>query len=182
MDSMTPRVRIYPVVLSGDPVLEQPAQTVGVFNTEELLDLLGAMFETMYASRGIGLAAPQIGISKRICVIDISGQIEPTPMNQLVLINPEVISQSGCQIDPEGCLSLPGFRSPVRRPMKITVRAQNFRGEASELEAEGLLARCMLHEIDHLAGKLFINHLTNLKRELIHNRIRKLRQAGLWTA
>src|SRR5215468_3047009 len=117
---------IYPIVKYGDPVLEKPAAAVTVFDNE-LKKLIEDMFESMYAAKGVGLAAPQIGISKRIAVIDLS--VAEDPAQKLVLINPEVIHREGTQIGEEGCLSIPGFREQVRRAKKVTVRAQNIKGE-----------------------------------------------------
>src|SRR5579875_3429450 len=125
-----------------------------------------------------GAAAPQIGVSKRISVIDVSAGEDES--QKLILINPEIVSQEGSQIGEEGCLSLPGFRDQVRRANKVTVRAQNERGESIEVVGEELLARALQHEIDHLNGILFISHLSPLKRDLIRRKIRKLQKAGEW--
>ena len=114
---------VYPIVLYGEPVLEKQAATVTEFDTPELHKLLDDMFESMYAARGVGLAAPQIGISRRIAVIDLS--VSEDPEQKIVLINPEVIHREGAHTQEEGCLSLPGFREHVTRPQKVTVRAQN---------------------------------------------------------
>lgn len=170
----------YPIRVYGDPVLTQPAAKVGVFNTYELRELLRRMFYTMYAANGVGLAAPQIGISKRIAVIDISGSEAMDPKQMLVLINPEILERSGAQRCEEGCLSLPGFFAPVERPGRVTVRAQNYMGEWTEATGEGLLARVLLHEVEHLDGTLFTTHLSVLKRDLIRRRIHKRRRDGTW--
>jgi peptide deformylase len=162
----------------GEPVLEQVAETVAEFDTAELHELIADMWETMYAAKGVGLAAPQIGLSKRISVIDISVGEDET--KKIVIINPEVISREGKQTGEEGCLSLPGFRELVTRANKVTVRAQNEKGEMIELCGEELLARALEHEIDHLNGVLFINHLSALKRDIIRRKIRKLQKAGEW--
>ena len=169
---------IYPIVKFGEPVLETPAATVEEFDTPELHKLIEDMFESMYAAKGVGLAATQIGISKRIAVIDCSnGQ---NPEEKLVLINPEIIKVEGSQTSEEGCLSLPGFRENVSRGKRVTVRAQNAKGESFEMTGEDLLARAFLHETDHLNGKLYISHVSVLKRDLIKRRIRKLVKAGEW--
>jgi peptide deformylase len=139
-----------------------------------------SLFETMYASHGVVLAAPQVGVSKRLTVIDITGGEEGTEPDRIVLINPEVIAREGKQTGEEGCLSIPGFREPVTRAKKATVRAQNARGEWFEISGEDLLARAFLHEIDHLNGILFLSHLSALKRDLIKRRIKKLQKAGEW--
>ncbi len=169
---------IYPIVKYGDPVLEKQAATVSEFDTPELHTLLEDMFESMYAARGVGLAAPQIGISKRIAVIDVSTGEDPEA--KLVLINPEIIKVEGVQSSEEGCLSIPGFRENVNRGKKVTVRAQNAKGEFWEQTGEDLLARAFQHETDHLHGKLYITHVSALKRDLIRRKIKKLVKDGEW--
>ncbi len=162
----------------GEPILEQRAEPVTEFNTPELEQLIADMFETMYAAKGVGLAAPQIGLGKCISVIDISVGEDET--KKLVIINPEVVSTEGKQVGEEGCLSIPGFREPVSRANKVTVKALNQKGEAIELQGEELLARAFLHEIDHLKGVMFINHLSALKRDIIRRKIKKLQKSGEW--
>jgi len=169
---------VYPIVKYGQPVLETQAETITEFDTPELHKLLADMFESMYAARGVGLAAPQIGIGQRIAVIDITGGEEKG--EKLVLINPEIIKVEGSQTGEEGCLSLPGFRETVTRPKFVTVRAQDAKGETYEMTGEDLLARAFLHETDHLNGKLYINHISPLKRDLIRRKIRKLQKADEW--
>ena len=169
---------IYPIVKYGNPVLEQPAETVTEFDTLELNKLVDDMFESMYAARGVGLAAPQIGIGRRIAVIDTSAGEDPA--QKLVLINPEVLRKEGTQTIEEGCLSIPGFREDVRRSKKVTIRAQNAKGDFFEMTGEDLLARAFLHETDHLNGRLYITHVSPLKRDLIRRKIRKLQKAGEW--
>jgi peptide deformylase len=169
---------VYPIVKYGDPVLETPAEPVAEFDTPELHKLLDDMFESMYAARGVGLAATQIGIGRRIAVIDTSAGERPE--EKLVLINPEIIRIEGNQVGEEGCLSVPGFREQVRRGHRVTVRAQNARGEWFERTGEDLLARAFQHETDHLNGILYINHVSVLKRDLIRRKIRKLAKAGEW--
>ncbi|MCU0246995.1 MAG: peptide deformylase [Bryobacter sp.] len=167
----------YRIVKYGDPVLETPAAAIETFDGE-LQQLVDDMFETMYANKGIGLAAPQIGLSQRLTVIDTSAGEDPNA--KVVLINPEIIAKEGTQTGEEGCLSIPGFREPVTRAMKVRVRAQNPKGETIEVEGEELLARAMQHEMDHLNGVLFLSHLSPLKRDLIRRKIRKLEKAGEW--
>jgi peptide deformylase len=164
----------------GDPVLERAAEPVTEieFDTPELRELIGDMWETMYSAKGVGLAAPQIGVSKRISVIDIS--VGEDESKKIVIINPEITSKEGSQTGEEGCLSLPGFREPLTRANQVTVQAQNEKGETIELAGEELLARAFLHEIDHLNGILFIAHLSALKRDLIRRKIKKLQKAGEW--
>jgi len=169
---------IYPIVKYGDPVLERPAATVTEFDTPELRQFLDDMFESMYAAKGVGLAAPQIGISKRIAVIDTTTGEEVG--QKLVLINPEIIGKEGSQSGEEGCLSLPTFRETVTRAKKVTVRAFDAMGKPFEMTGEDLLARAFLHETDHLNGTLYISHISPLKRDLIRRKIRKLQKANEW--
>ena len=175
---MGPQTTIYTIVKYGDPVLETPAEPIEEFGTSELRELVESMFESMYAAKGLGLAAPQIGISRRLAVIDTSAGQDPAA--RVVLINPEIVEQNGRQVGEEGCLSIPGFREDVKRAMKIRLRAQNVEGEWFETGGEELLARAMQHELDHLNGILFINHVSPLKRDLIKRKIRKLAKAGEW--
>jgi peptide deformylase len=168
---------IYPIVKYGDPVLENPAETVKVFD-EGLQKLIDDMFESMYAAHGVGLAAPQIGIGKRIAVIDVTFKEDPNA--KLVLINPEIIKTEGKQRGTEGCLSLPDFREDVTRPNIVTVRAQDVNGEWFETTGDELLARALMHETEHLQGKLYISHVSRLKRDMIKRKIKKLMRAGEW--
>ena len=162
----------------GEPMLERPADPITDFDTPELRELIGDMWETMYAAKGVGLAAPQIGSGTRVSVIDVSVGEDET--KKIVIINPEILSSEGTQTGEEGCLSIPGFREPVTRANQVTVRAQNEKGETIELSGEELLARAFQHEIDHLNGILFINHLSTLKRDIIRRKIKKLQKAGEW--
>ncbi len=168
---------IYPIVKYGDPVLERTAAPVTAFDAA-LRKLIEDMFESMYAAHGVGLAAPQIGISKRIAVIDVT--FKDDPAEKMVLINPEIVHKEGHQRSNEGCLSLPEFHEKVARPNRVTVRAQDVLGKTFERTGEELLARAFLHETDHLNGKLFISHISALKRDLIKRKIRKLAKAGDW--
>ena len=169
---------IYPIVKLGDPVLEREADTVTEFDTPELHKFLDDMFESMYAAKGVGLAAPQIGFGRKIAVIDVSNGENPD--DKLVLINPKIVKVEGKQVGEEGCLSIPGFREQVRRGRVVTVRAQNARGEEFEKTGEDLLARAFLHETDHLYGRLYITHISTLKRDLMKRKIKKLQRAGDW--
>jgi peptide deformylase len=168
---------IHPIVKYSDPVLEAVTQPVETFD-EELATLVADMFESMYAASGVGLAAPQIGIRRRLAVIDVSNGKNPEA--RIVCANPEIIHTEGEQREEEGCLSLPGFRGHVLRPQFVTVRAQDATGKQFEMRGEGLLARAFCHEIDHLNGVLFIAHLSLLKRDLIRRKIRKMKKAGEW--
>jgi peptide deformylase len=170
-------VKIHEVVKYPDPILARKGDEVTEF-TPELEQLVEEMFDSMYAAQGIGLAAPQIGISKQITVIDVS--FKEDPKDKLVLINPVVLDRRGKQTEEEGCLSLPEVREKVQRAEWVKVRAQNAKGEFFEVEGEELLARALLHEIDHLHGILFIDHLSRLKRDLVHRRIKKLQRNGEW--
>ena len=169
---------VYPIVKLGDPVLEREAEKVTEFDTPELHKFLDDMFESMYAAKGVGLAAPQIGIGRRIAIIDVSNGANPT--DKIVLINPSIVHVEGKQVGEEGCLSIPGFREPVRRGRLVTARAQNAKGEAIEITGEDLLARALLHETEHLEGRLYITHISALKRDLIKRKIKKKQRAGEW--
>ena len=161
----------------GAAVLEQEAQLVTQFD-DRLRQLVADMFETMYAAQGVGLAAPQIGISQQLAVIDITTGKDPAA--RLVLANPQIIAREGRQTQEEGCLSLPGYHADVTRPQRVTLRALDATGREYTLTGEDLLARALCHEIDHLHGRLFIQHLSALKRDLIRRKIRKLARAGEW--
>jgi peptide deformylase len=166
------------IVKYGDPVLETPCDPVEEFNTPDLDQLISDMFETMYDAKGVGLAAPQIGLSRRVTVIDCSaGEDEG---ERLVLINPRIVEAEGEQIGEEGCLSIPGFRENVKRPFRVKAHAQDAKGQWYEVEGDELLARAICHENDHLNGVLFLQHISPLKRELIKRKIRKLRKKGEW--
>jgi peptide deformylase len=166
-----------PLARYGDPVLQRTAEPVTVFDAA-LDRLIDDMIDTMYAAPGIGLAAPQVGESTRVCVIDLS--VGKKGGELLTLINPEFVSREGMQLEDEGCLSVPGFTSTVARPARATVRALDRTGQSRTYEATGLLARAFQHEIDHLDGLLFLDHLRGLKRDLIKRRIRKLQRSGKW--
>lgn len=168
---------IYSIVKFGNPVLERAAEPITTFD-DDLKKLVEDMFESMYEARGVGLAAPQIGISKRLAVIDVSFKEDPNA--KLVLVNPEILRAEGKHTQPEGCLSIPEFREPVNRARKVTIRAQDVNGKWYEKTGEDLLARAFLHETDHLNGKLYISHISALKRDLMKRKIRKLMKAGEW--
>jgi peptide deformylase len=168
---------IYPIVKYGDPVLETPGKPVTDFG-DDLQKLIADMFESMYAAQGVGLAAPQIGISLRLAVIDVSFKEDPTA--KLVLANPQIIKVDGKQTQQEGCLSIPEFRENVTRPKSVTIRAQDAHGQWYEKTGEELLARAFVHETDHLDGKLYISHISALKRDMIKRKIKKLQKNGEW--
>lgn len=159
-------IRIYP-----DPVLRVQCPQVDEFDGN-LEQLAADMIETMHAAPGIGLAAPQVGVETRLAVVDVSvGEIEK---ELHVLVNPELLEEHGQIIDVEGCLSIPEVTDKVTRPEKIRVRAQDLAGKSYELEVEELAARAICHEIDHLNGVLFVDHLTGLRRERAKRRLKRL--------
>src|SRR5215470_8700183 len=172
-----PARKVYPIVKYGDPVLEKPAAAIKKFD-KELETLAEDMFASMYAAQGVGLAAPQVGKSIRLAVVDVTAGKNPEA--KIVLVNPEIIHGEGEVREEEGCLSIPGFRGYVVRPQFVTVRAQNAKGETFEIRGENLLARAFCHEIDHLNGVLFLQHLSMLKRDLIRRKIKKMRKEGEW--
>ena len=175
--SPAPPRKIYNIVKYGDPILEKPTKIVTNFDAE-LAELAEDMFASMYAAQGVGLAAPQIGKGIRMTVVDVTAGKNPEA--KIVLVNPEIIHAEGEKREEEGCLSIPGFRGYVIRPLFVTVRAQTVTGETFELRGEDLLARAFCHEIDHLNGVLFIQHLSMLKRDLIRRKIKKLKKQGEW--
>jgi peptide deformylase len=170
-------VKIHQVVKFPDPVLARMCTPITVFD-DALRTLVAEMFESMYVAQGIGLAAPQINIPYRLTVIDVSFKKDPS--DKLVLINPEILETEGKQVEEEGCLSLPDIREKVQRAAWVKVKAQNEHGKWFEVEGEELLARALLHEIDHLNGVLFIDRISRLKRELALRKIRKMQKNGEW--
>lgn len=172
-----PPRKIYNIVKYGDPILEKNTVAVTKFDAE-LAELAEDMFASMYAAQGVGLAAPQIGKNLRIAVVDVT--VGKNSEAKIVLVNPEIIHAEGEKREEEGCLSIPGFRGYVVRPLFVTVRAQTVTGESFEIRGEDLLARAFCHEIDHLHGVLFIQHLSMLKRDLIRRKIKKMRKQGEW--
>jgi len=174
---MATATKIHEIVKYPDPILSKRGEPVTVFDAN-LKTLVEEMFESMYAAQGIGLAAPQIGISQRLTVIDIS--FKKNPEEKIVLINPEVIEKKGKQYEEEGCLSLPEIREKVNRAAWVKVRAQDVEGNWFVIEGEELLARALQHDIDHLDGVLFIDHLSRLKRDLVKRQIKKMQKNGEW--
>jgi peptide deformylase len=171
------KVKIHEIVKYPDPVLSKAGQPVSVFD-DKLKTLVEEMFESMYEAHGIGLAAPQIGLSQRLTVIDLS--FRKNPEEKIVLVNPEVIEREGKQYEEEGCLSLPEIRERVNRAAHVKVRAQDVEGKWFEVEGDELLARAFQHEIDHLDGILFLDRLSRLKRDLLVRKIKKLIKNGEW--
>ena len=168
---------IQTIVKYPDPIISQPGEPVTEFNAE-LRKLVADMFETTYANQGIGLAAPQVGVSKRVTVIDVS--MGKVPKDKLVLINPEIIFSEGKLYDEEGCLSFPDIREKVVRAAKVRIRAQDEKGKWFEMDGDDLLARAFQHEIDHLDGVLFLFRMSALKRSLNLRKIRKMQADGEW--
>lgn len=168
---------ILQIVKYPEPVLQQPGEPVTEFDGE-LRKFVADMFETMYASQGIGLAAQQVGRAKRITVIDLSQGKDPA--QKLVLINPEVIHREGKQYEEEGCLSFPEIREKISRAARVRIRAQDAHGKWFEMAGEELLSRAFQHEIDHLDGVLFIFRMSPLKRDLTLRKIRKMQREGTW--
>ena len=168
------------IKLYGDPVLEVDCDPVAEaeFGQDELKQLVDDMFETMYEAKGVGLAAPQVGIKKRLFIVDVTSGEEPG--QKLVLINPEIVETEGEQVGEEGCLSIPGFRADVKRAFKTKARARDVEGREFEVSGEELLSRAILHENDHLNGVLFLRHLSTLKRATIIRKIKSLRKKGEW--
>ena len=168
---------IRPILRFGEPPLQARAADVGEL-TPDIQKLIDDMIETMYAAPGIGLAAPQIGASLRIFVVDLS--LGRKPDDLMVFINPEFVELEGMQLEEEGCLSVPGFNATVARPMRAVIRGLDRQGAMHTVEATELLARAFQHEMDHLDGKLFLDRVRGIKRDLIVKKIRKMARAGKW--
>lgn len=166
-----------PIVHYGVSGLHARAAPVEKFDAD-LQQLIDDMIDTMYAAPGVGLAAPQVGVPLRVCVIDLS--VGKRGGELLTLVNPEMVECEGMQLEDEGCLSVPGFTATVARPARVVVRALDREGKPRVIEGTELLARALQHELDHLDGKLFLDRLRGIKRELIVRRIRKLQRAGRW--
>lgn len=159
------------ILLYPDPVLRRRATEVESFDGE-LARLVDDLAATMLAAPGVGLAAPQVGVSLRVAVVNVGAG---TPEDRLhVLVNPRLVAVEGLQAEEEGCLSIPGLSEKVARPRRVVVEARDRAGEPVRIEGEGLLARALCHEIDHLDGILFIDRLTGLRKELALRRLRKL--------
>lgn len=168
---------IRPIVKYGASVLHAPAATItGI--TGELGDIITDMVQTMYAAPGVGLAAPQIGLPLRLFVVDVS--VGRRANELMTFINPEFVDRDGMQLEEEGCLSLPGFNATVARPSRATVRGLTLDGKEQVIEGTGLLARAFQHEMDHLDGRVFVDRLRGIQRDLIVRRIRKLDRLGKW--
>ena len=168
---------IRPIVKYGTALLHRPSQRVDEI-TPELQKLIDEMIETMYAAPGVGLAAPQVGMPLRLFVVDIS--VGRNAKDLMVFVNPEFVEREGMQLEEEGCLSVPGFTATVARPARVLLRGRDRQGVEQVVEGTGLLARAFQHEMDHLDGRLFVDHLRGIKRDLIVRKIQKLTRAGEW--
>jgi peptide deformylase len=168
---------IRPILKYGDSPLHEQARPVESL-TPEVERLVDDMIETMYAAPGVGLAAPQVGVPLRIFVIDISVGRDRDGL--MVFINPEFVERDGTQLEEEGCLSVPGFNATVVRPLRVVIAGRDREWQEHRREGTGLLARAFQHEMDHLDGKLFVDRLRGLKRDLIVRKIRKMTRAGKW--
>jgi peptide deformylase len=167
-------VAIHDIVLMGDPILRQPGDEVAVFD-DELEGLVRDMFETMYHADGIGLAAPQIGFSRRVIVVDLRPR-EDEESRRVAVVNPVVAWQSEeTDKQSEGCLSIPGLEEVVKRPASVRVEGRDARGQELVVEADGLFARALQHEIDHVNGILFVDRVSPLKRKMLLTKWKKLR-------
>jgi peptide deformylase len=161
---------ILEIVTIGHPTLSKKAESVERID-DETVRLADDMVETMHRAPGIGLAAPQVDVSRRLITVDLS--VGDSEQDLIVLVNPEIVSQEGESVSEEGCLSVPDIREKVARPFRVLIRGIDLDGNEVEVEGEDLLARVLCHEIDHLEGKLFIEHLSSLKRALIRKKLRK---------
>ena len=168
---------ILPIRKFGDDVLRLPAEPVTQIDAD-LQKLIDDMIETMYAAPGVGLAANQVGVARRLMIIDLS--VGKRPGECHVFINPEIIDSAGEITEEEGCLSIPDFVEIVTRPERVKLRYLDRNGNEREMWGEGLMARAMCHEIDHLNGTLFVDHLRGFKKEKILKRIAKLAKSGMW--
>jgi len=168
---------IRPIVVWGAEVLEKPSEPV-VNITDAEIKLVQDLIETMYKAPGVGLAAPQVGVSKRVMVTDATGGEKKDHL--FTILNPEIVSAEGEQFEEEGCLSIPGFSATVLRPKKIVLRGLDLKGKEIIIEGSDLLARAFSHEMDHLDGKFFLDHLSFIKRDMIKRRIKKLIRQGKW--
>ena len=166
-----------PILRYGADTLHQPSQTVAAV-TPDVDRLIGDMIETMYAAPGIGLAAPQVGVALRVFVVDLS--VGRDPKQLIAMVNPQFVERDGTQLEEEGCLSVPGFNATVLRPARAVVRGFDRDEHEQSIEGCGLLARAFQHEMDHLDGRLFVDRLRGIKRDVIVRKIQKLQRSGKW--
>jgi peptide deformylase len=170
-------VAVLPIVKYGDDVLRLPTAPISEIDAS-VQKLIDDMVDTMYAAPGIGLAANQVGASKRLMVIDLSVGKRPNELH--VFINPEMLEAEGELNEDEGCLSIPDFTETVQRPLRVKLRYLDRNGREREMWGEGLMARAMAHEVDHLNGNLFIDHLRGFRKDRILKKIQKLAKSGMW--
>jgi peptide deformylase len=168
---------IRPILKFGEAPLHEPAAEVGEL-TGDVQTLIDDMIDTMYAAPGIGLAAPQVGVPLRIFTVDLS--VGRTAEDLMIFVNPVIVELDGVQLEEEGCLSVPGFNATVARPSRTVVSGRDRNGVLRTVEGKDLLARAFQHEMDHLEGKLFLDRVRGIKRDLIVRKIRKLTRAGKW--
>ena len=168
---------VLPIRKYGDDVLRRPAEPVTEIDAS-LQTLIDDMIDTMYAAPGVGLAANQVGVSRRLMLIDLSVGKRPEELH--VFINPEMIEAEGEITEEEGCLSIPDFVEVVTRPERVKLRYLDRNGVEREMWGDGLMARAMCHEIDHLNGTLFVDHLRGFKKDRILRKISKLSKSGMW--
>ncbi len=168
---------VRPILVFGDPRLEADNLPVEDFG-DELQTIIEDLFETGWKAPGLGVAAPQIGVKLRLATVDLS--VGRDPEARVVLANPEIMNRRGRASLEEGCLSFPGLFTTIERPTAITVRAQNEQGAWREIEADGLFAQAVCHEVDHLDGVLLTHHLRGMKRRLFMRRVEKMRKLGIW--
>ena len=165
------------IVKYGDPILQKEGEEITNIDGQ-LAEFISNMFETMYEAKGVGLAAPQVALSKKLFVMDTSAGKESN--ERIICINPQIVDSKGNVVNEEGCLSFPGIYFEVERPEIVTVQAIDLNGKEFTFEASGLAARCVLHEKDHIDGKVFIEYLSPLKRELLKKKIGKKIKLGEW--
>jgi peptide deformylase len=166
-----------PILRYGERPLHTPAAPVTRFD-DELHRLIDDMIETMYAAPGIGLAAPQVGVPLRVVVVDLSVGRDRAQL--ITLVNPEFVQREGTQLEEEGCLSVPGFNATVLRPSRVVIQGLDREENRQTFEGTGLLARAFQHEMDHLDGRLFVDRLRGIKRDVIVRKIQKLQRTGKW--
>jgi peptide deformylase len=166
-----------PILRYGERPLHVPAEPVTRFD-DGLQHLIDDMIQTMYGAPGIGLAATQVGVPLRVFVVDLS--VGRNPADLIVMVNPEFVEREGTQLEEEGCLSVPGFNATVLRPARVVVQGLDRNGNPQTMEGRGLLARAFQHEFDHLDGRVFVDRLRGIKRDVIVRKIQKLQRSGKW--
>lgn len=163
------------IVTYGHPVLENLAEPVSQIDGK-IIDLARDMILTMHSAPGIGLAAPQVNVSRRVITVDLS--VGENPADLIILVNPELLETEGKEVSEEGCLSVPGIHENVRRPARVRIKGLDLEGKERVLDATGLLARVFCHEIDHINGRLFIEHLSPFKKALVKKKLKKTQESS----